>query len=318
MKHSMVTAVICLAASILLLTADAGARSINDGLGTTGFVWLKTVADAEIASAGETLGARSGPEALLVHPAAVAGIDRGMVKMSYVSHYVDTQYGYLGYAGRVKGRDIGIKLSYVNYGEFIRTSNAGERIGTFDAGDMGITFNLGRKLRDDLKVGAAVSYMTSSIEDYNAQAAALDLGLLYTPSFQGLTVGAVLKNLGAVTRSYSSSYDDRLPLYLDVGVKKQLEHAPFAIFGDVIFPNDADIVYAVGIETAIRDVLFLRTGIRSRSDIDMNAFKAETDFSSVRTFGFTIALDRYRFSYAFMPDDAIEDTHKVTLGYNVF
>ncbi|MBN1292479.1 MAG: PorV/PorQ family protein [Candidatus Latescibacteria bacterium] len=302
---------------VLAFSDSTYARSINDGLGTKSFTWLKSISDAGISAAGECFAARDDYAGLLVQPAAVAGRADGTVKMSYVSHYIDTQYGSLGYTRKINDKDIGLRLLYVNYGEFVRTSSTRERLGTFTAGEMGLTLNIGKQVRDDLKVGAMVSYMSSKIEDFTAQAAAVDLGVLYTPPFDGVTVGATLMNLGKVTKSYSSGYEDRLPMFLTVGARKKLSHAPITFFTDIIFPNDNDIVYAFGIEVSIRDRLFLYTGTKSRSDIDINTYKAKTDFSGISTFGFGVTIDRYRFNYAYLPDDALEDIHKITLSLKV-
>ncbi|MCE5249987.1 PorV/PorQ family protein [bacterium] len=299
---------------VFLYTGGVNARSINDSLGTSGFSWLKSISDAEISAAGECLAARDTRAGLFVHPAAVAGSDDGTFKMSYISHYVDTQYGSIGYARKLRGRYWGFRMNYVNYGEFVRTNKAGEKTGSFDAGDMGFTVNLGQRLREDLKVGAMASFMTSKIDDFSAQAVSLDLGMLYDTPFEGLSVGAVLMNLGTVTKSYSTAYKDRLPVLLTVGARKKLSHAPFTLYSDVTFPRDNDMVYAFGIEMSIRDIMFLYAGTKSRSVADLNTFKSETDFSGITTFGFGIALNRYRFNYAYLPDDALEDIHKVTVG----
>ena len=104
------------------------------------------------------------------------------------------------------------------------------------------------------------------------------------------------------------------PLLLSVGAQKKLLHAPITLFGDVTFPNDNDIVYAAGIELSVRDILFLRAGTKSRSTVDLNSRKAKTDYSGITTFGFGVAFNRYHFNYAFLPNDEIEDTHKVTVS----
>lgn len=306
-----------LACAMTVLPGQSFARSINDGLGTTSFTWLKAVSDAEISAAGETMAARDGIAGLLVHPAAIAGIDHGRVKLSYVQYHVDTQFGSIGYATRVRNRDVGVRVSYVNYGDFIRTDSSGQPQGTFSAGDMGISLNMGRKVRDDLKFGATVSYLTSRIEDFTAQAATLDLGVIYAPPFEGLTVGAVLMNVGKVFSGYSSDYDDKLPLYLTVGARKALAHSPIALTADVTFPNDDDISFGFGVEANVRDRLFLFGGLRSRSDVDLQSQKSETDFSSLRTFGVGLNLDRYRFNYAYCPNEELETVHKVTLNLQV-
>ncbi|MHB9030783.1 MAG: hypothetical protein ACYC9O_18600, partial [Candidatus Latescibacterota bacterium] len=118
MRSLTAAAVVC---AMTVLPGLSSARSINDGLGTTSFTWLKAVSDAEISAAGETIAARDGTAGLLVHPAAIAGIDRGAVKLSYVQYHVDTQFGSIGYATRFREKDLGIRFSYVNYGEFVRT-----------------------------------------------------------------------------------------------------------------------------------------------------------------------------------------------------
>jgi len=300
---------------LLALAGTAAARSINDGLGTTSFPWLKAASDAEISAAGETMAARDGTAGMLVHPASVAGIERGAVKLSYVSHYVDTQYGTVGYANRFGNRCMGLRLTYVNYGEFVGTNATGERTGTFTAGDMGISLNIGKQAREDLKLGATVSYLTSKIADFTAQAATLDLGAIYTPPFEGLTVGAMLMNLGKVFKGYSDANAVKLPVYLTVGARKTLPHSPFTLLADVTFPNDNDMVYAFGVEANLNDRLFLFAGTRSRSDVDLQIQKSKTDFAAIRTFGIGLALDRYRFNYAYCPNEDLEAVHKVTIGF---
>lgn len=307
-------AVMC--AILVVMAGTASARSINDGLGTTGFAWLKASSDAEISAAGETMAARSGPSGILVHPAAIADVERATVKMSYVDHYVDTQYGTVGYASRRGDRPVGFRMTYVNYGDFVRTDESGARTGTFSAGDIGFSFNTGKSVRDDLKVGATISYLTSKIEDYTAQAFTADFGVIYTPPFEGLTVGAVLMNLGKVYHEYSDAAV-KLPVYLTVGARKKLAHSPFALNADVTFPNDDDPVFAFGLEANLNDRLFLFAGTRSRSDIDLQNEKAKTDFSAIRTFGVALALDKYRFSYAYCPNEELETVHKVTIGFGV-
>jgi hypothetical protein len=188
MKRVCAAAVLCVLAAF---TGLSGARSVNDGLGTTSFTWLKAVSDAEISSAGETIAARGGSAGILVHPAAIAGIEQGVAKLTYVSHYLDTQYGTVGYAGKFGDRSLGFRATYVNYGTFVETDGSGAVTGNFSAGDVGLSVNAAKQVRPDLKVGATVSYLTSKIQDFTAQAAMVDLGAIYTPPFEGLTVGAM-------------------------------------------------------------------------------------------------------------------------------
>ena len=312
--RSLVISTVCIA-SLVVMESGAFARSINDGLGTTGFPWLKAVSDAEISAAGETMAARGGEAGVLVHPAAIAGIERGTVKLSWVDHYVDTQYGSVGYANRFGDRSMGFKIAYVNYGDFVRTNDSGERTGTFSAGDMGFSLNVAKQPRDDLKIGATVSYLTSKIEDYTARAFTVDLGAIYTPPFEGLTVGAVVSNLGKVTREYTGGASTKLPVTVTVGARKELVHSPFVLMADATFPNDDDIVYAFGIEANLNDRLFLYAGTRSRSDIDLQTAKAKTDFSGIRTFGVGLSVGNYRFHYAYCPNEDLETVHKMTIGF---
>jgi hypothetical protein len=311
---SLVTAIF--AAVFFLISGDnASARSVNDGVGRTSFTWLKTISDAGISSAGGTFAARDDASAMLVHPAAIAGITSGQVKMSYVSHYVDTQYGFIGYARRIKDRDLGVRLTYVNYGSFNGRDLNNESTGTFTAGDVGLTFNYAKKVRDDLKLGAMASVISSKIDDYTAQAATVDIGAVYYPPFEGFTVGAALMNMGKVIKSYSNGYDETMPVYLSVGIRKKLSHAPLTLFTDAIFPNDNDVIYAYGVEVSIQEKLFIYVGTRSLSEIDKESLKSKTDYSGTQSFGFGLELSSYRFNYAFSPDTfSLGKIHKITLS----
>jgi hypothetical protein len=183
---------------------------------------------------------------------------------------------------------------------------------------MGISVNFGKQPREDLKIGATVSYLTSKIQDFSAQAATLDLGALYNPPFNGVTVGAMLMNVGKVLSGYSSGYTDKLPTYLTVGIRKGLSHSPIALMADATFPNDSDISFAFGVEANINSRFFLYGGMRSRSDVDLMSQKSKTDFSGIRTMGFSLNLDRYRFSYAYCPNNDLDNVHKITMLAHVF
>jgi hypothetical protein len=297
-----------------LLPSAASARSINDGIGRTSFTWLKAFADADISSTGETFAARDGIEGLFVQPAAIAGIDRRAVKLSYVSYYVDSQFGTIGYAQPFRGDALGVRITYVNYGSFEGRTINNEPSGSFTAGDFGLTVNYGRQLRDDLKVGLAATFISSKIEDFSAQGAAVDVGALYYPPFAGLTVGAALMNVGTIVEQYSGGYRETMPVYFSVGARKSLAHAPITLFADVQFPNDSDITYSYGLEIAVRDALFLHAGTKSRSKIDRESMKSSTDFAGRPMFGFSLNVRDYRFGYAYCPDDDLENVHKVTLS----
>jgi len=139
--------------------------------------------------------------------------------------------------------------------------------------------------------------------------------VIFNPPFKGVTVGAVLSNLGTVMKSYSSGYEETLPVVLSVGGKKQLEHAPLTLYADALFPNDNDIMYAFGLEVNLQDTLFLYAGTKSRNDIDTEIMKAETDFGASPSFGVGIVIKNYRFNYAYSTHEQLEEVHKVTLSF---
>lgn len=122
---------------------------------------------------------------------------------------------------------LGIGAAYVDYGEFVRTSEARERLGTFSASENMITLTASYQ-SPNTSIGAALKTISSRLDGYSSFALATDLGVLHYDPERLSTWSIVLKNVGATLSDYASA-SNPLPVELMLGWSKRLRHVPLTL-----------------------------------------------------------------------------------------
>ncbi|MEW5694271.1 MAG: hypothetical protein AB1765_13370 [Candidatus Hydrogenedentota bacterium] len=69
---------------------------------------------------------------------------------------------------------------------------------------------------DNCNLGATVKYIQMKINNEKSTGIALDIGCLYKPTVENLTIGANIQNLGPKLKAFISE-KDALPLNIKVG-----------------------------------------------------------------------------------------------------
>jgi len=139
----------------------------------------------------------------------------------------DIYYEYLGYVQNVEGwGTVGANVTFLSYGEIIRTNTSGVTEGQFSAFDIAFTLSYGSSLTDKLSGGISAKIIYSHLSDLGAgrelgsgtsTGLAIDLGLLYRINSR-LSLGAAIVNLGPEISYIDVSQSDPLPRNLAVGV----------------------------------------------------------------------------------------------------
>lgn len=178
------------------------------------------------------------PGALFVNPAFVSGEVRGAA-LTYVNHLDAFKAGTLAYSRPAFGRDWAVGVRYFGYGTMDETDANGEKTGTFGASSLALSLATAQEVMPRVRAGASVGLVTTGIADARATALSADLGVTYHAPGQ-LTVGATLRNAGAVVSSLAAT-KDALPLDLRVSVSKRLRHLPLLLTAsgvDLTNPGD--------------------------------------------------------------------------------
>jgi hypothetical protein len=140
----------------------------------------------------------------------------------------DMYYEYLGYTQNVEGwGTVGGNITFLTFGELMRTGETGEDLGTFSAFDVAMTISFGTPLTSTLSGGISAKVIYSNLsKEYGAgkekgegtsTGLALDIGLLYKIDPR-LTLGMALTNLGPDMAYIDVEQADPLPRNLAVGL----------------------------------------------------------------------------------------------------
>ena len=212
-----------------LLLAVGGFAPAAHGQNSVAFAFLRLDAAPRAAALAGALDAvpTDDPAALFHNPALLSPETSGSVGLTYLNHLSDQKAGTLAYGRTVAGYDAAVGVRYFGYGELEGYDEAGVETGSFSAGSLALTVGAAKAYDARLRLGAALSLVTTSVETERATALGADLGASYTlPG--ALTVSAVARGLGITLGSLGTT-KDVLPLDLRVGVSKRLQYLPLLV-----------------------------------------------------------------------------------------
>lgn len=153
----------------------------------------------------------------------------GQFALSYINYFTDINYGFASYAKHYEGvGTFAATLNYLDYGDFQLADETGEVLGTFSAGDYALTMGYGCKMDSMFSVGANLKFIYSALEQYNSFGMAADISGTYYNKQRKLVLAGVMKNMGAQLKTYAGVRES-LPFEIQLGLTKQLKHAPLRI-----------------------------------------------------------------------------------------
>jgi hypothetical protein len=156
-------------------------------------------------------------------------MDNQMV-LNYINYFAGINFGYAAYAWKPeKPYTLGAGIHYIYYGEFDEYDASGVPHGTFRAADYALNIFYSRPVFDSsLNFGATFKPVFSDLEEYTSFGMAFDAGLTYHNPENLFTAALVVKNAGVQIKKYYPDQErEQLPFEIQVGVTKQLLHAPF-------------------------------------------------------------------------------------------
>jgi hypothetical protein len=316
--HSAVLPVMVLAIVLAGLITPCPAQD------DTGYYFMRLPPSAQAAAtASSTLRPESTDlQQFLYNPAVLSQTHHRSVRLSYINHLGDLNGGGVAYGHHLpRIGTLGAGIRYLGYGTMNRTNEAGEHTGSFGASDIALTVGLGRSYSENLRIGAAGHFVSSSIDHMRAAALAVDAGLLYDYSPFDLTLGASVNNLGSEVSKLGRS-GANLPLDIRIYASKQLQYVPLLL--SITGYN----LNAIGERTGARDVLTdhlrfggilqlgsaveVRFGYNPRRHRAMST-ASRLDIAGV-TAGFGLHLYRIDFDYTYESWSSFGGLHYLTLG----
>ena len=152
------------------------------------------------------------------------------LSLSYLPYIDGVNVGYASYgfhADSIRTTFSGT-VQYVDYGTFTARDETGAETGTFKAGEYVVQVGAAHAIDSLFSVGANVKYINSSLENYRSSGLAVDVGGVFCKRSMGLTVSAMVRNLGVMFSNYTDE-KEKLPMQVQFGTTYKFKHAPFRL-----------------------------------------------------------------------------------------
>jgi hypothetical protein len=197
--------------------------------GSTAFAFLSLPFNARSAAlGGELITARDKDiSSGMQNPAMLNPLMDRQVQVSQSLLAGGINFGSLNYAHAFGEITAAAQFRYVSYGQMKRTDYTGADLGTFSPGDFALGFSAGKSINERMHIGATLNFIFSQLDSYTAFGNSIDIGGAYTVEEKNFALSGVIKNLGYQWKGYTTDVRSPLPLELQLGVSKKLEHAPF-------------------------------------------------------------------------------------------
>ncbi len=263
------------------------------------------------ALAGSYVANNDDPNVIFYNPAGIVALEGNPISFSYFKHLLDINAASLAYSQELFGLGrFGAAIEYLNYGSFTEADKYGNELGEFGASELALIVGYGGKLDQNIVYGANVKFIYSGIQDYSSTGVAADLGLQYLWNDQGWKFGLSILNIGTQMTTYFDQSED-LPLDVQLGFSKKLQHMPFEFFFSFKKLNEETDRFSkitAGGEFRLSKVIRLRFGYDNEKRKEMKL--ATTAGLAGFNLGLGIITGGYNVDYAFSSMGSIGEFHR--------
>jgi hypothetical protein len=215
---------------VLFLIAHIFFKSFSQVGGDNTYEFLNLTNSAKVAAlGGKVISIDDDDLATVFHnPSLLNASMHNNLVLNYVNYFADINYGYVSYARSLGNKgDVAAGMHYINYGEFIEADETGQITGSFKAAEYALNLFWSKAIDSNFTVGANVKPLYSVLERYSSFGILADLGVTYHNRKQLFTAAFVIKNFGTQIKPYNKQNYEPVPFEMQLGITKQLAHAPF-------------------------------------------------------------------------------------------
>lgn len=246
-----------------------------------------------IAMGGSQVARAQDASTIYWNPGAPAQLSKNHIQFTSSNWFVGSKFQYAAGVFKLSSADaFGVSFTVLDYGQE-EITDVFNQDGTgqyWDATDLSLSLNYSRMLTDRFSIGGTGKYIQQNIWHEKASSMALDVGILFRTQMDGLQIGMSISNFGAnmfldgadlltrididpdhtgnnETLVAKLKVDDwPLPLLFRLGIAYDVSmgsaiNTTFLV--DALVPSDNVEVLNAGVEVALLDKLFLRTGLKS-------------------------------------------------------
>ncbi len=246
--------------------------------GSTDGQFLRISVSPRAAAMGDAyISVTDGAEATYYNPAALARIPNTDFAFTHTSWFAGINHEFAA-AARTFGiwGTFGLSVTALYTDEMkVRTPLQPDGTGeTFYSGNYRYGFSYSRFLTDKVTMGGTISYIHMSLySDFDANAIAGDIAVLYSTDFRGFRFGMKIANFGSEVKYVNESYP--LPTNFQFGLSMnalQQESQTLLISLTAIKPNDGKPLGQVGAEWNFNKTIYLRGGYQLNNDVTKYSF----------------------------------------------
>jgi hypothetical protein len=302
----------------LIFGIFCSSQVMAEGPGTTAFNFLKIGEGARPIAMGSAFTAVADDGNLLFwNPGGLSRIETPMGTTTYRNYVAGIHTGYLAYLRPKSEKDaFGGSVHFLYSGSMAKRDEFNNPIGsgTFSYSVVVPTIGYGRKIKEDVSVGIAIKGIYQNVDEFNNFGVAADVGGLYETPRDGLTVGAVVQNLGTEIQPLDS-LKNSLPITGKIGGVYRIPEKPVTISLDLSKPIDNDFAVSFGGEAWLSSRLAFRGGFTSTL-LDLKTGSG-TDFLAGISAGVGLLVKNIHFDYAITPMIDLGLAHRISLSKNL-
>jgi hypothetical protein len=244
---------------------------------------------------------------LTYNPAGLYNMDRLEVGVSVIEWFEDTSYNYLG-VGMPRGDGgLALGLAYFDLGGVDVYDAQGTNMNEMaDAYNFGFVGGYGFCMPNmcDLSVGLSGHLVQGSFDNESATAIGLNFGVLYAMMEEQVHLGASVRNLGTKFKFMNEEDEQTMTYAAGVSYMPDLGDAPAEVtLGlDALMPKNRDMAVAVGGEVWFYDMLALRVGYKSGTEMGNLSYGAGFRYSD------------FQLDYTYTDFEDFDATHRLSLS----
>ncbi len=198
--------------------------------GTRAFSFLNLPNSARVAALGYNFVAIDDPDLSigLNNPSLITPEMHNDISLNFVDNFADISYGFVSYSRTFeKLGSFAATVQYVDYGKFVKRDETGQEMGEFSGNEFAPVIGWGRRLDSSFSIGANIKAVYSSFETFNSFGLAVDVAGSYHVMEKGFVMSLVARNIGTQLTKFTPGSTEKLPLEIQFGLSKKLQHLPF-------------------------------------------------------------------------------------------
>ncbi len=243
------------------------------------------------------------PTMMFHNPALMTEVTDKSINLNYMTYMEGTKTASATFVKSWNERTTwGVMAQFMDYGSMKEVTVDHVILGDFSARDIMVGGSLAYHLSDRLSGGLNAKFISSSIAGYSSLAVGVDLGLNYHDEENGLSVSAVVRNLGGQVKAYDDDFE-KIPLDLQVGVTKRLMNSPLRFSLTMTRLNDWESFskhLVVGADLLLSKQIYLSAGYNFRRTDEMKITddEGESSHGAGLSVGGGIHLNRFKLDVA--------------------